>query len=188
MFVVKSINNCRSVIATKNIKNGTVLFTEEISFMVDKKIDNWYELLIEHELKNNNDIFFDLVPHETDCYCFSDAVYSSNKIKLMGKNPQLVYNKIIRNAFNVKIGNKIYATILYKGRLFNHSCVPNVLFDVIKKNGKTYMNFFACKDIVKGEELTDNYFDVNLSYSKRQYISKTFYGFVCKCAKCTKSI
>jgi len=191
MFVVKNINNCRSVIASKNIANGTIFFEEEIKYMVDKKIENWYELLIEYELENNNDNFYDLVPHESDNNCINDAVYLSNKVTKLIKTKtqlQLIYNKIIRNAFNVKIGNKQYATVLYKGRLFNHSCSPNVLFEVVKHNNKNYMKFFARRDISKGEELTDNYFNINLSYTKRQHIAKTFYGFICKCEKCLKNI
>ncbi len=96
----------------------------------------------------------------------------------------LYYNKIIRNAFNVKIEDKNYATILYRGRQFNHSCDPNVKFRFISENNNIYAIFYASKDIKKGEELLDNYFDINLPYQKRQFISQKYYGFSCQCAKC----
>jgi hypothetical protein len=188
MFTIQNKDNYRIVIATKNILKDTVLFDEEIKYMIDKKVDNWYELLIEYELTNNSDIFLDLVPHINDRSCICDGVFNKISATIIKPDLQLMYNKIIRNAFNVKLNNKQYATILYRGRMFNHSCCPNVLFKLVRNKNKYYMRFYVCKNIMKGEELNDNYFDTNLPYAKRQHIAKTFYGFVCKCNKCVKFI
>ena len=191
MFTIQHKSDHRFVIASKNIPKDTILFDEEIKYMIDKKIDNWYEQLIEYELTTNGDIFLDLVPHKNDNNCINDGIFFklsdtvSTKLKIKS-DLQLMYNKIIRNAFNVKINNKQYATILYRGRLFNHSCCPNVLFKLVQNKNKNYMRFYTGRDIIKGEELNDNYFDTTLPYTKRQYIAKTFYGFTCKCSKCVK--
>lgn len=173
----------RKMIATNNIPKNTILFEEEIKFMIDRSYDNWYIQLMEYELNTNYEKFIDLFPHSYDKYIISDIIYQKHSTNI---DPVLAYNKIIRNAFNVHIDNKHYAAILYKGRMFNHSCCPNVLFEIVKKNDKLYMKFFTGTNVKKGDELCDNYFDVNLSYKKRQEIAKTFYGFECKCRKCNK--
>ena len=136
MFIHKTKNNQKYVIALKNIPKNTILFSEEIKFMVDRKRQNWYEELIKYELENNYEQFMDLVPYNKDKYCITDGIFkqTNNKFDL-----QLCYNKIIRNAFNVNIDNKQHVTVLYKGRLLNHSCDPNVLFKVTKHKRKQYM-------------------------------------------------
>lgn len=186
MYEMKNNNNQRSIIATKNIAKNTTLFCEEINFIVDKKEDYWYEKLLTYELNNNLELFLDLQPLTRDKYIIKDGIfikdYKINKNKK--ETLDLYYNKIIRNAFNVDYNGKSYATILYKGRLFNHSCEPNVKFELIENKNKLYMKFYVCRDIKAGEELCDNYFDVNLSYTKRQYISSNFYGFFCNCNRC----
>jgi hypothetical protein len=188
MYKIKHDNNQRCIIAFKNIKKNTTLFCEEIKFIVDKKEDYWYEKLLFHEISNNFNEFLDLMPQMTDKFIIKDGVFLKNYSMITNKNKKetldLYYNKIIRNAFNIEIDNKSYATILYKGRLFNHSCEPNVKFEIITVKNKMYMKFYVCRDIIQGEELFDNYFDVNLPYQKRQLISTIYYGFHCCCNKC----
>lgn len=178
MFIIKPINNQKCVIAKQDIKKDTILFFEQIKFYVDKNKKDWYEQLLLYELEHNYNLFIDLAPHQNDKYIIKDGIFEKKYDITFDKN--LFYNKIIRNAFNIKIDGKNCATVLYKGRLFNHSCIPNIKF----KFDGTKMIFYTCCDIKKGDELLDNYFDINLPYDKRQYISKTFYGFECKCKKC----
>jgi hypothetical protein len=188
MFSITKNNfNQRSCIAIKDIKKNTILFCEEIKNIVDKNENLWYEKILFYELQNNYEQFLDLMPVEFDKYIIKDGIftkkYECNKKEIL----DLYYNKIIRNAFNVKINGINYATILYKGRLFNHSCDPNVKFNIVCDKNKYYMKFYVCKDIKKGEELFDNYFNTNLPYEKRQHIAQTYYGFACCCSKCKKN-
>lgn len=188
MYKIEHNDNQRYIIATKNLNKNTVLFYEEIKFIVDKKEDYWYEQLLFYELNNNTEKFLDLMPLVSDKFTIKDGVFMKNYNMITNKNKKetldLYYNKIIRNAFNVEINKKSCATILYKGRLFNHSCEPNVKFEIITNKNKLYMKFYVCKDIMQGEELFDNYFNVNLPYQKRQMISTMYYGFRCNCNKC----
>lgn len=182
MYKIISQNDLRSCIAIKNIPRDSIIFRERVNFIVDKEKDYWYEELMMYELENNCEKFLDLVPLKHDKFIINDGIFkkiSKNKIDL-----DLFYNKIIRNAFNIKIDEKNYATVLYRGRQFNHSCDPNIKFRFVLDDGNMYMDFYACKDIKKGEELFDNYFDINLPYQKRQYISQKYYGFICQCKKC----
>jgi hypothetical protein len=187
MFSIKINGEQRRIVATQNIEKNTDLFYEEIKFCINRNTDLWYEELILYELKYNKDKFEDLLPKSFDKHIIHDGIFLENYKNIIpnitNDDLTLYYNKIIRNAFNI---NKNKAVILYKGRMFNHSCNPNVYFDVVTKKNKQYMRFYTSRDIKKDEELFDNYFDVNLPYKKRQEISQTFYGFKCHCEKCIK--
>jgi hypothetical protein len=204
MYKLISENDFRSCIALKDIPKDTIIFKEQINFIIDKQQENWYEELLLYELENNYEKFLDLVPLKHDKYIIDDGIFTKmsdyKKIKrnITKQELDLYYNKIIRNAFNVNISDRNYATILYRGRQFNHSCDPNVKFRFVSENNNIYsharnkplfvtcmyMIFYASKNIKKGEELLDNYFDINLPYQKRQHISQKYYGFSCQCKKC----
>jgi hypothetical protein len=190
MFKLVSNNGLRSIIAIKDIEKNTTLFSEEINFYADKDKFDWYEDLLWYELNNNYDKFLDLVPTQKDQYIISDGIFKKKYHQILNENLDLniLYNKIIRNAFNVRIKNKSYATILYKGRKFNHSCEPNVQFKLNEINNKLYMNFYVSRNVKKEEELFDNYFDIDLPYKDRQLISQKYYGFKCNCKKCLTKI
>ena len=190
LYSVKYINNIRSVVALQNIPKNTVLFEEKINLIVNRNDVNWYEQIIKYELMNNYEIFLDLEPTQCDKYTINDGIFNTNYKKITTKHTAndltIFYNKIIRNAFSVVINNVNYCTILYTGRMLNHSCKPTVLFKFEKKDKGMYMIFYTCKDVKKECELTDNYFNIDLPFEKRQYISRTYYGFECKCSKCIK--
>jgi len=69
----------------------------------------------------------------------------------------------------------------------NHSCDHNTNF---YSDPYGFMIFEANRNIRKGEEITDNYFqnakiDVR-KYDARQKYLYDHYGFICKCSKCCK--
>lgn len=188
MFKIKTFGKQRSVIALNIIPKDTILFEEEVAFCVNKNSDKWYEDILMYELAHNKDKFEDLMPKSFDKYIITDGIFTRDCKRIIDpditeEDLTLYYNKIIRNAFKV---NKTKASILYKGRMFNHSCVPNVQFETITKKNKMFMRFATSRYIKKGEELYDNYFDIDLPYKKRQEISQTYYGFKCQCEKCIK--
>lgn len=191
-YNIQHINNIRSVKAIVNIPKNTVLFDEKIKCLTNKTHEDWYEQIMMYELKNNYELFMDLEPKQRDIHIINDGVFLKNYKKITVKSFDddltLYYNKIIRNAFNIKINNENYCAILYNGRMFNHSCKPNVSFKFEKRGKDMYAIFYTNKEIKKDAELTDNYFDINLSIADRQHISKTYYGFECKCSKCVKEL
>jgi hypothetical protein len=75
-----------------------------------------------------------------------------------------------------------YATALFPFAIFfNHSCSPNV--------GRMYnhqgnMEFFALRDIPKGQEATITYLSLDLSRRERQELLKSVFFFTCDCARC----
>jgi len=180
----------KGIYATRDIEKNTIIYKEKIKFMIEKENKMWFEEILFFELNNNYEKFLSLVPDKLDKYCFSDIIFKKDYSFLNINNSKLknflilCYNKIIRNAFNVFYNNINYVTILYNGRNFNHSCIPNVSFKLIIENNILFMIFFTNTYITKNSQLFDNYFNINLSLHQRLNISKTFYGFTCNCSKC----
>ena len=179
------------IYAIRDIEENTIIYKDKISFIIEKENKYWYDEIIHYELTNNYEKFMSLVPESIDKYSFSDVDFIKNysflNIHKSKLNNFLIlcYNKVIRNAFNVYYNNKNYATILYNGRKFNHSCVPNISFKLLIENKSLFMLFFTNCKIIKNSQLFDNYFDINIPTTQRQLISKKYYGFVCKCPKCS---
>lgn len=205
--VIDTASGQRRNVALRHIKSGEIVLREPIEYYVNRKKTAWVETLINHELANNEAAFMDLMPQCHDQYTATNiTVNISANVANTGKRGvkhdttrctqelALFYYKIVRNAFNVKIDGESYAAILYAGRLFNHSCVPNIKFRVVScgQNGqgerskvkKYAMEFYACRDIKAGDEMLDHYFDCDLPYRERYACSTTYYGFVCQCRKC----
>ena len=134
--------------------------------LTDNKLIISYELLIKYINKlpetNFKKYFISLSKHDLLLYCL----------------------KYTRNAFNFTIykNNIKFRTpvILTKGTIFNHSCVPNVIF--FKKGHQMY--FITTRDVNKGEELCDSYIDIKLNKSERQKLLFDQYGFKCQCNRC----
>ena len=57
----------------------------------------------------------------------------------------------------------LMADLLYYslGTMLNHSCLPNVTFEELKKTNM--MIFETCQDIKAGDEICDNYIDITKS-------------------------
>jgi hypothetical protein len=89
----------------------------------------------------------------------------------------LLCAKYICNAFDFGPAGPV---ILPTGTLLNHSCNPNVTFNV--ENG--FMVFKTNRNIKAGEELCDNYIDPTLPIALRKSMLKKRYGFECMCTKC----
>ncbi len=188
--IMKNKEYGSGVYAIRDIEENTVIYKEKISFMSNKEDKYWYDDIIFYELSNNYEKFMTLVPLTLDKQCFRDVSFRNNynflNISKSKINDFLIlcYNKVIRNAFNVYYNNSNFATILYNGRKFNHSCSPNISFKLLIQNNILYMLFYTNSKITKNSQLFDNYFNINLSTNHRQLIAKTFYGFTCSCHKC----
>jgi len=182
-------NGYRSVIATQDIKKGTIILNEKPALIGEDMYDIIYKLYNEDE---DISMFKDLVPFEID-----DNVIKYEKILMDIKtlpfyirnfflimDPEeirLLCAKFYRNAFRYKTES----AILYQGRLFNHSCNYNVEFELDEKNN-SYI-FRTTRDIKKNEELTDHYINTNLPFKQRRKLLFDQYAFNCLCLNCLSS-
>lgn len=101
------------------------------------------------------------------------------------KEMELYCSKYIRNAFNFNVKNrnmKVNPVILFNGAVFNHSCIPNVIFSPQDADKKVY--FFTTKKIEAGEELCSCYCDLKLNKKDRKSRMLQQYGFKCCCERC----
>ena len=75
--------------------------------------------------------------------------------------------------------------IYYQSSRINHECLPNVArCDDFDKD--TFMRFVMLHDLPAGEEITQSYFPLGLSFVERQSRLREQYGFVCTCPRCVE--
>ncbi len=96
----------------------------------------------------------------------------------------------ILDALHSSIGEGVYPC----AALLNHSCAPNAILRYQLDNGdnlvegKAYhpplLQIVACRDIIKGEEVTHSYVDLMLSTKERQARLLKTHGFTCECKRC----
>jgi hypothetical protein len=84
----------------------------------------------------------------------------------------------IWNSVNRQLGVALYPQSSY----FNHSCAPNMGRRNIKKT--RVIEFFAARDIEKGEPLCISYIDLKLPAEERKAKLKATYSFDCACVRC----
>lgn len=198
MYEVVITNKGRTIIATKNIKIGTIIIKETPLIIGEDVYDILYKIFNSDNNEYDDDriikSYEELVPHKLDKWVFSYDYLKKDMQTLpvymqdffLQFSPcrlQLLVAKFYRNAFNFSRNNNNFApsAILFYGNILNHSCDNNIDFEV-DKNGN-YI-FRTNRDINIGEELCDKYIDVNISLKKRQKILLEQYGFLCMCNKC----
>ncbi|KPI84820.1 hypothetical protein ABL78_6128 [Leptomonas seymouri] len=84
----------------------------------------------------------------------------------------------IWSSVNHQLGVALYPQSSY----FNHSCAPNMGRRNIKKT--RVIEFFAARDIEKGESLCISYIDLKLPAMERAAKVKATYSFDCSCIRC----
>lgn len=84
----------------------------------------------------------------------------------------------IWNSVNRQLGVALYPQSSY----FNHSCAPNMGRRNIKKT--RVIEFFAARDIEKGEALCISYIDLKLPAAERIVKLEATYSFHCACIRC----
>lgn len=169
IFEIKSTqSNGLGAFATKKIKRGQLILTEEPIFIYPQNItQNHLETLLLPKLKTSQrNSFFQL----NDCF-----------------NPQnptplgIVHTNGIQTDENL-LNGAMYALI---ARL-NHSCRPNVVYSW---NERTKMGrLFALKEISPGEEICQSYSaELLASRDERRAYVLDRYKFVCECEVCSLS-
>jgi len=183
----------REIVATKDIKKGTIILKEYPSLICEDLYDAIYIIYENYENKTKLQKEFEkMAPYKIDKYMITEEEIRTEIAKMPEHRANFFNNfdireirvlaaKFYRNAFNYSVEFGGPSAILFEGNLFNHSCDPNVDF-YIDKNG--FFIFTTNRDIYASEELTDKYIDVNLSSKKRQKLLLEQYGFFCTCTKC----
>lgn len=178
-------------VASQQIKSGTLVLSEKVKVLIQKKGKSTNELFFKiiHLLMTNKKsrIYFEqFCPHVIDSGCTD-----KNKMKkIVGDITNqtvkkfieslsldkviLLHAKIKRNIF--ECGDKLF--VVFDGSKFNHSCESNVDYYFNEKTGD--LNFYANKDIEEGSELFISYVQPNIVKS---CITAT-YNFVCVCRDC----
>ena len=188
--VVKS-DKGRSVIATENIKKNTLIFVDTVTFHSNDNFEIIYNILNSNDQELLNK-YFNLVPHKVDKDFISKEEIleelNNSKYKSYFKNMdistvRILFEKLNRNVFLFNENAKVEEGGLFIDSIyFNHSCSPNVEYDII--NDKIY--FYTDRDIYKGEELYISYIDTFKERSERKKELLKGYGFECKCELCIK--
>ena len=184
-------------IATENISNDTIIIKEKPLTNIKDNIvySDIFQLL--YEILKNKQLsikFNKLQPKSLQDYSFNKGKKERilSELKSLETHNSEIYSFLIEN-FNqeeillycakyicnaFQFDNK--PVILFNGTIFNHSCLPNVIFG---QNG-SQMYFMTCRNILKGEEICDNYIDIISNKKERQLQLKEQYGFVCQCERC----
>src|SRR3990167_3976693 len=74
------------------------------------------------------------------------------------------------------------SSMLQIGNCMNHSCYPNVVAACGHSDSR--IQYIACRDIQKGEELVRSYIDETRPYAARQDKLSSSFGFKCYCTLC----
>lgn len=170
-------NDNRYVKATENIYEGDLILIEHA--LITNNLEDNYNLLVLNILYNE-DLFNQLYPRKKK-YNLDDII----KGEINDEYIEAITEKIEKNAFRTKYRNedKYYHTIPIDFVKLNHSIEPNInyhhmIIDIPNVENPIFI-FYAvcCKDILKGEELYNNYgndyfkenTDLSKYYDKNQY-------------------
>jgi hypothetical protein len=195
MYKIQNGEKGREIVATKNLEKDVIILKEHPSIICEDLYDCIYKLYNDEDNLELIDKYENMVPIVLDKFIIKQDELEKEISKLPEYMQDFFNNinvtrlrllaaKFYRNAFNYSNQFGGPSAILFKGNIFNHSCIPNIDF-YIDNNG--YYIFKTNKFIKEGEELCDRYIDIHLSYKKREKLLLEQYGFICKCVKCTKS-
>lgn len=196
----------RAFVATSDIPAKTVILVEKTkatSFCGAERYHEMFQILYDiftAKPQKIRDQFISLAPDSIDKYTIAYAILRNDLANIrvsaspdaarvraffLAMDPQLLRlycTKYLRNAFGGRDG----PLVLFRGAMFNHSCLPNVTF-IPRRDANTDTNtmyFITTRNVLRGEELCDHYVDLEASKAKRQKRLLNQYGFVCKCVRC----
>lgn len=180
----------RGFIAKEFVPKNTIILIENPKSKVDNFIEHPMFECIYQVYKNKeekewsklhpNDIDYDYDNTLLDIPSIKNKKLKDWLLKQDVKQLSIDCAKYKRNAFNMDNEKRlIKPCILYFGAIFNHSCIPNVLFKFIDDK----MIFTTNRDIKANEELTDNYVDISLPEEQIQKRLQEQYNFKCNCPR-----
>jgi len=189
------------IIASDNIPRGSVVLIERPIFRINEEIFSDIFQIINLVIKSRNDEkkkrFESLYPSKIDMNLFGEIIRMVKKEyhRISGittERVKQVYNFLEKQDFNRVLLYALKYTcngfsdgcepvILIDGAVFNHSCLPNLIFGM----DGGMMHYITNTTIKKGEELTINYVNILLNTERRTRELRSRYGFICSCVRCT---
>lgn len=142
----------------------------------NKKLKERFCNLLPDNAINNKLFTYDDLKIDLETLCKNSKI-RDYLLKIAPEELELYCLKYLRNGFGTE-----EPLILFHGAMFNHSCIPNVLF--IQKGNIMY--FITTRDIKEKEELFDSYIDLPLNKKDRRERLLNQYGFICLCERCMK--
>lgn len=110
---------------------------------------------------------------------------------MLKENMVYSISMIKNNAFEVGHGDDDdYSSLFFLASFFNHSCDPNISYEVQDASGEGAVITISTKRVVKaGDELCISYVaNKGRSEQQRRAILKEGYGFDCTCSLCSRLI
>lgn len=169
----------QALFATRRIRPGTLIFTEEPLIALSKQLEESYsaiEAAFAGLTKRQKKAYLALFDAKKSRMTAVVSIYYSNCYSTESFAPANNSN----DAFGSCLGS-------LSSRL-NHSCIPNVSFSFTPPSSahpQGQMRFYAVKAITRGKELLSNY-DKSIfePASQRGRNYRLHYGFSCKCESC----
>jgi SET domain-containing protein len=164
----------RHYIAKCDIKSGELIMSDRGDFI--PRLHYNHPIFIPLVNKLLSDSRYEVL-HCNDIY----TGVTSPDTNITDKNWQKAINILHTNCFSFDhTKDIIFPLISY----FNHSCAPNALIDF---GGSNVGLIYAYKNISKGEEITINYLENNITYINQAARQKrlNYWRFNCNCSLCT---
>lgn len=155
------------------------------------------------DLQSRYAVFLGLAQSEINGECLMDAYLAleyfagvsilndvlNNKRKKRFFMHLLVHHAAVipRNMFGFTFNNIECGEIFDVLSLFNHSCMPQLVFKNKRKNGNI-SELVTCRAIKQGEQVFIDYLGGEMANEDeaRKTCLKTSWGFDCKCCLCTR--
>jgi hypothetical protein len=195
-YNMSGIYGGRGVIATEDIKPGTIIVREEpfLKLKTNKLEDMLKEICSRDDLATQLRPFSILHPisfshlekSELEAFILEYDEMVNRVFEFIPKKNQSIVNRevIMRIGLALRFNGFSSGIYLFLS-IFNHQCKANAI-KFAPEHGKPYSEIVAIENIKKGQEITINYltpFDQSNERRKEQ-IEKQFH-FTCKCSLCT---
>ncbi|KAI1370211.1 SET domain-containing protein [Hypoxylon crocopeplum] len=178
-------------------KEGPAYAVEDVpgkgkGLVAQRRIRKWDVVLVDYPVILAHLDVFDMVGPDTRQEILEQALHQlpekqqEELLSLAHSHGGEPIEDIMRtNIFGVELGFEIpHLGLMPIGSRINHDCGPSVFWRYSVRT--LAVEVIAMRDIEAGEEITQSYVPLGLSYEDRKEDLKTW-GFTCKCSLCTAS-
>lgn len=174
----------QALYATRRLKAGTLIFSEEPLISLSKELEESYEAIEEAFSglsKRDRKTYRELFDAQKSRMSAVVSIYYSN---CYSTDNFVSADATAASASSTQGGSAIGAL----ASRINHSCIPNVSFSYLpptQAHPKGQMRFYAIRTVARGKELLSNYEkSIFETAAKRQQKFMLHYGFKCSCEAC----
>ncbi|KAK0614588.1 hypothetical protein B0T14DRAFT_557797 [Immersiella caudata] len=170
-------NKGKGVIATRNIKRGTVIMVDQAVMLVETVFPQKVTRPLGREMLNEGMARLSEEGSEV-----ARALARSGKVQDEISRAEDI---IKTNAFSVTLGGRAYMALFPLVSRMNHGCRPLAM---VNWDSETLTNTIkAFRDIEEGEEITVSYSDLGMLSTERLAVLRSRWGFTCSCELCSSS-